>query len=262
MAAPVACQRWSSARDANSVQRGWRQTCCHAGGGAAGSAAAYELAKALPTATPPAVTRATGAQLAHRRRIQFPRPDMTVPPSTSPGGLARYRQEVRFLALFAILLGGGFALLAWNPVNDRAVVPFTAAVASWSGGLLNLVGQGVTRDGTVLRSARFAVNIENGCNGVETLVIFFSAVLAFPASWRAKAAGLLFGSLAIQVVNLVRVAALFLTGVYLPELFDSSHTVIWQTIVVLCGVLLWLYWAQRFAQPARQRIEPRPAAEV
>lgn len=175
---------------------------------------------------------------------------MTVPRSSFPGRLALYRQEIRFLALFAILLGGGFALLAWTPVNDRLVVPFTAAVAAWSGVLLDLLGQEITRDGTVLRGARFAVNIENGCNGIETLVIFASAVLAFPASWRAKAAGLLLGSIAIQAVNLVRVAALFLTGVYLPELFDSSHTMIWQTVVVLAGVLLWLFWAQRFARPA------------
>ena len=180
---------------------------------------------------------------------------MPVPRSSFPGRLAPYRQEVRFLTLFAILLGGGFALLAWTPVNDRLVEPFTAAVASWSGTLLNLLGQGVTRDGTVLRNARFAVNIENGCNGVETLIIFVSAVLAFPASWRAQAAGLLLGSIAIQAVNLVRVAALFLTGVYLPDLFDSSHTVIWQTVVVSCGVLLWLFWAQRFARPARPATE-------
>ena len=181
---------------------------------------------------------------------------MKVPPSPSQGRLARYRQEIRFLVLFSVLLGGGFALLSWTPVNDLVVEPFTAAVAAWSGALLNLLGQGVTRDGTVLRSARFAVNIENGCNGIETLIIFISAVLAFPASPRAKSAGLLLGSIAIQLVNLVRVAALFLTGVYLPKLFDSSHTVIWQTVVVLCGVLLWLYWAQRFARPAR------PAAEA
>jgi exosortase/archaeosortase family protein len=53
--------------------------------------------------------------------------------------------------------------------------------------------------------------------------------------------------IAIQVVNLVRVVALFLTGAYLPKFFDSSHTVVWQTIVILFGVLLWIFWANRFA---------------
>ena len=81
------------------------------------------------------------------------------------------------------------------------------------------------------------------------MVIFLAAVLAFPASWKSRLTGLGLGILAIQVVNLVRVVALFLTGVYFPKIFDTSHTVIWQTIVILFGVMLWIFWANRFAVP-------------
>jgi exosortase/archaeosortase family protein len=81
------------------------------------------------------------------------------------------------------------------------------------------------------------------------MLIFLSAVLAFPAPWTSKAVGLVLGVVAIQLVNLVRVVALFLTGVYLPDFFDSSHTVVWQSIVILFGVLLWIFWANRFAVP-------------
>ena len=49
---------------------------------------------------------------------------------------------------------------------------------------------------------------------------------------------------------LIRVVALFLTGIYFPKLFDASHTVVWQTLVILSGVLLWIFWANRFAAPA------------
>lgn len=169
-------------------------------------------------------------------------------PSTPPP--ARRRQVV-FLVLFAVILAGGFTLLSVNWVNDHAVEPFTAGVARASGVALNLLGQDVERSGTVLRSPRFAVNIENGCNGIETMIIFLAAVLAFPSPWRARLAGLALGLVAIQAVNLVRVVALFLTGTYLPSLFDTSHTVIWQTLVILSGVLLWLLWASRFAVPKR-----------
>lgn len=161
------------------------------------------------------------------------------------------RRQVIFLVVFAVLLAGSFTLLSLNWVNDHVIVPFTAGVAKVSGVTLELLGQDVTREGTVIRSPRFAVNIENGCNGVETMLIFMSAVLAFPASWRSRLAGLALGLVAIQGVNLVRVVALFLTGAYLPSLFDASHTVIWQTLVILSGVLLWLLWASRFALPAR-----------
>jgi exosortase H (IPTLxxWG-CTERM-specific) len=171
-------------------------------------------------------------------------------PSPASGSFwQRNRRELTFLILFVVILGGSFTLISVNWVNDHVVEPFTAGIAWLSGGVLHLLGQNVTMTGTVIRNPRFAVNIRNGCNGIEAMFIFIAAVLAFPASWKSRLAGLGLGILAIQVVNLVRVVALFLTGVYFPKIFDTSHTVIWQTIVILCGVLLWIFWANRFAAP-------------
>ncbi len=165
-------------------------------------------------------------------------------------GCRRNLGELRFLLVFLVLLAGGFTVISLNWVNDHAVEPFTAGVAQASGAALSILGQDVTMQGTVIRSSRFAVNIRNGCNGIEAMLIFLAAVLAFPASWRSRPIGLALGILAIQIVNLVRVVALFLTGIYFPRIFDSSHTVIWQTIVILFGVLLWIFWVNRFATSA------------
>ncbi len=173
--------------------------------------------------------------------------------SDTKQGWRAYRQEIVFLVLFVAILGGGFTLISVNWVNDHVIEPFTGAIATTSRVALNVLGQQVQQTGTVLTSPRFAVNIRNGCNGVEALIIFLAAVLSFPATWRSRAVGLLLGTIAIQLINLVRVVALFLTGAYLPKLFESSHTVIWQTIVILCAVLLWIFWANRYA------IRPEPS---
>jgi len=166
-------------------------------------------------------------------------------PSKQPADGASRRRQVTFLVVFIVLLAGSFSVLSLHWVNDHVVEPFTAGVAWMSGIVLDLLGQDVVRTGTVIRGSHFAVNIENGCNGVETMLIFLAAVVAFPATWRWRLAGLGLGVVAIQVVNLIRVVALFLTGVYLPDLFDTSHTVIWQTLVILSGVALWIVWANR-----------------
>ena len=160
------------------------------------------------------------------------------------------RPEARFLAGFLVVLAGSFLLLSWRPVNDGLVEPFTAGVARASGVALRLVGEDIVRTGTVLRSPSFAVNIRNGCNGVEAMVILLAAIVAYPAPWRARAIGLALGIVVIQLVNLVRVVALFLTGAYMPRFFDSSHTVVWQTLVILAAVLIWILWARR--------VTPRP----
>ncbi|MEO8505954.1 MAG: exosortase H [Acidobacteriota bacterium] len=178
----------------------------------------------------------------------------------SPSGWRQYRQEIAFLAIFLLVLGGGFTVLSINWVNDHLVEPFTGAIATASAGVLNLLGQGIIQTGTVLTGSRFAVNIRNGCNGVEALIIFVAAVLAFPATWRSRFIGLALGTIAIQIINLIRVVALFLTGAYVPKLFESSHTVIWQSIVILCAVLLWIYWANRYAVRPGERTGDQEAA--
>lgn len=144
--------------------------------------------------------------------------------------------------VFLVILGLGFAVIAWTPVNDRVVEPWTEVLAAVSGKVLGILGEEVRVVGTVLRG-RFAVAIENGCNGIEAVLLYVAAVVAFPAGWRWKAAGLLVGSGVLQVVNILRVVSLYLTGIYYPNWFDTAHTVIWQSALVLVSFGLWVTWA-------------------
>lgn len=157
------------------------------------------------------------------------------------------RPDIRFLVLFLGILLVAFTTIAFQTVNDAVVIPYTAFVARMSGVVLGLFGEDITVAGCELRSPRFAVTIYNGCNGLITSLIFISGVLAFPASWRAKGIGIVFGLLAIQAVNLVRIVSLFYIGVFLPDYFDESHILIWQSLVILAGVGLWIVWARAAA---------------
>ncbi len=162
----------------------------------------------------------------------------------------RDSRSLLFLARFAGLLVLFYLAVAWRPANDAVIVPFTGAIARICAALLNGLGERVAVAGTEIRSPGFAVNIENGCNGIETVLLFASAVLAFPSTPRRKALGLALGFAAIEALNLIRVVSLFWIGRHYPSLFSSSHTVVWQSIVVLFGVLLFLAWAARRPQTA------------
>ncbi len=166
---------------------------------------------------------------------------MTAPRASA----ASNRRSVFFLLRFVALLVAFYSVVASRPVNDAVIVPFTAGVARASAAVLTAFGEKVSVAGTEIRSSLFTVNIENGCNGVETALLFGSAVIAFPAPWPWRLGGLAAGFAAIQAVNLVRVVSLFWIGAHRPRFFSSSHTVLWQSIVVLCGVLLFLAWASR-----------------
>jgi exosortase H (IPTLxxWG-CTERM-specific) len=169
---------------------------------------------------------------------------------SSPPSPSARRRSLLFVARFLVLLVVFYFAVASHPGNDRVIVPFTAVIARVCGTLLRWIGEPVTVVGTEIRSSSFSVQIQNGCNGVETALLFGSAVLAFPASWKRRLTGLVLGFAAIELLNLIRVVSLFWIGAHHPKFFSQSHTVIWQSIVVLWGVLLFLFWARPSSRPA------------
>jgi exosortase H (IPTLxxWG-CTERM-specific) len=160
------------------------------------------------------------------------------------------KPQVLFLVKFFAVLIAAYLLIAWNPVNDNVIVPFTAGIARTSGALLKLIGEDVTVTGTVIRSSRFAVNINNGCNGVEAMLILLASIVAFPASLKARAIGLALGALAVQALNAIRIITLYLLGAYQPKLFDLFHTAVWQVVIIMAAIGFFLAWSARVA-PAR-----------
>lgn len=87
------------------------------------------------------------------------------------------------------------------------------------------------------------IAVERGCDAVEPTVLFIAAVLASPVAWRSKVHGLILGTLALALVNVVRLSTLFLTGIYWPAAFEVMHVDVWQAIFIFLALLFWVIWA-------------------
>lgn len=152
--------------------------------------------------------------------------------------------QKKFLLRFVVLLVAFYALVAVKPVNDAVVVPFTGLLVKVSAALLGAIGEKVVTDGTVIRSSLFAVDVKNGCNGIEAALLLLAAMLAFPAPWRARLAGIAAGLAAVQAVNLVRIVSLFWLGAHRRDVFDLFHAAVWQTILILLAVGIFVLWGR------------------
>ncbi len=163
---------------------------------------------------------------------------------------------MRWFALrFAFVLLALFAL-ELTPPGQALVRPWTAFVASASSALIQAFDGDAVASGIVIRSLQsgFAVAIEAGCNGIEAMLVLVAGMLAFPASWRQRAAGIAVGAFAIQALNLLRVVSLFYLGQWNREWFEWAHLYAWQALVMLDAVIVWLLWIRhvesRAAPPA------------
>jgi exosortase H (IPTLxxWG-CTERM-specific) len=116
--------------------------------------------------------------------------------------------------------------------------------------MLNVLGEKVTISGTMISSPKFGVNINNGCNGVEAMLILLASIIAFPASMKSRAAGLFLGAIVVQILNAVRIISLYLLGAYHPRLFELFHTAVWQIVIILSAIGFFLIWSARVS-PSR-----------
>lgn len=150
---------------------------------------------------------------------------------------------VVFLLLLAVLFG--VELTPW--AQAWVVVPWTNALASIATAIVTLFDPGVVASGKVIRSvgSGFAVSIEAGCNGVEATIVLVAAILAFPAPWRHKAIGIVLGIVAVQLLNVVRVISLFYIGQWNREAFEWAHQYVWQALIMLDVLIVWLIWVRR-----------------
>ena len=153
----------------------------------------------------------------------------------------------KFLLRFAVLLlVFELPLLTW-PVDKYVARPLSAGIAMASGEALRFMHQKVTVKGTIIAAPCFAVDIQNGCNGLETMLFLVAAVLAFPTTAAQRLVASFLGIILIQIVNLIRVTSLYLVGCHRREWFESFHLAIWQTIVFATAVVFFAVWSRRAA---------------
>jgi exosortase H (IPTLxxWG-CTERM-specific) len=153
-----------------------------------------------------------------------------------------------FLGVLGLLLG-----ISYTPAFASSLLaPYLAWSARVSAELLGWLGQPTMVEGTVLRSAEFAIDIRRGCDAYEPLAILAAGICAFPAGWGARLRGLATGAVVLLLLNFVRILSLFLLGQAMPDAFDMAHEGLWQAVFIAVAVALWALWARRARRPAGQ----------
>lgn len=161
----------------------------------------------------------------------------------------------RFIAIFVALLVGLFALELTKPVQEALVTPWTFLLARISATLVSFFDPGVIAYDKVLMHATsgIGVSIEAGCNGIEACIILTAAILAYPAGWRIRLIGIVAGFAAIQAVNILRVITLFYLAAWNHEAFEFAHLYLWQALIMLDVLIVWLIWVRQVARSEASR---------
>lgn len=157
--------------------------------------------------------------------------------------------RIGLAAVAAVGLGVAiYGLFSWVESLNLALRSATAQTADLA---LGLLGWGASLEGTtlVVPGSRFFVSTE--CTSLGATAFLWGAILAFPSSWRDKSLGVLVGAVVLFAVNALRVVTLVYVAAYSPIWLDVVHLLVWQSLMLLLALVLFLVWAKGIATVRR-----------
>ena len=155
---------------------------------------------------------------------------------------------LRFFLIWAGLTALFYVIWYTDFFKGNIIEPWNQLNAWVGAGLLSLLGQGTDSLGTVISGPGASINIKEGCDAIEPTVLFIFGVLAFPALWKFKLKGILYGTLFLLGVNFIRIITLYLSAKYWPAGFEFMHIEFWQVLYVLLAISAWGYWLYKSIQ--------------
>ena len=157
---------------------------------------------------------------------------------TRPSGI------FKFLFIYMLLMGLFLFLIGYEPIKSVLDINglYSRAIVAVTAFFLKLAGMAVQTSGVILQTPRAALEVRFGCNGLEAVLIYSVAVLAFPSSWARKIVGIAAGFVIIQVLNILRIVVLALIRVHLPAFFELFHIYVAQGIMIAVALVLFIGW--------------------
>jgi len=152
----------------------------------------------------------------------------------------------KFIILYVLYMLLAFMLIEYESVKNFLNLDalYTGSVVWLSTHLIALLGINVSAEGAFLHLNSAVMEVKFGCNGLEAILLYCAAVLAFPAAWRARLIGIVIGSTLLQFFNLLRIALLAWVLEYHRNIFDVMHEYITQSIMIVIAFVVFLIYLQ------------------
>ncbi len=147
-------------------------------------------------------------------------------------------------------MGAFFFMIGFTPFQKIIDINggYTKGVVVVTSKVLDILNIPSTYQGSIIQLPAITLDVKFGCNGLEAVMIYAVAVIAFPSAWKRKLIGILAGFFIIQVLNIIRIAGLAYSGVHFRKLFEVMHIYVAQGIMIAVALgmfLLYLHYAGR-----------------
>ena len=93
----------------------------------------------------------------------------------------------------------------------------------------------------------YVARVVEGCNALSVIILFIAFVVAFSGRWLYTLLFILFGSVTIHVLNVLRIALLSIALLRYPEQEHVLHGVVFPLFIYGVVFGLWVIWVNTFS---------------
>lgn len=165
----------------------------------------------------------------------------------------KYKDVLKFLTIFI----GSYILLtflyAFYIKNSSTPDTFTKYISQRVIFWLNSLGYEATG---VINSTngyidlfiqqKLVAGIAEGCNAVSIQILFIAFVVAFAKNLKKTLLFIVFGLIAIYLMNIVRIIVLIVCIYHFPQYTEPLHSYVFPGIIYSAVFLLWMLWVKSF----------------
>ncbi|MGO9016197.1 MAG: archaeosortase/exosortase family protein [Dissulfurispiraceae bacterium] len=148
----------------------------------------------------------------------------------------------RFILTYLCLLAVFMFIAAYSPLHRFIEIndSYSGFIVYLVSGVMERTGISSTFQGGIINLPNISLDVKYGCNGLEAVMLYSAAVIAFPAPWKKKAAGVAAGLLFIQIFNVLRIAGLAYAGVHFKKYFDVLHIYVAQGMTIVVSLVIFI----------------------
>ncbi len=188
--------------------------------------------------------------------------------------LKEFRPTILFLIKFfgiylSLSIAYGVFIKGYDTRQDPELDPITRVVTyncTKTAGLFGYEGRIVHNDhlnyaseseqtyDSVYLNEAYAISVEEGCNGLNIMILFLAFVIAFGGNASAMLLFIPAGLLFIHVANIGRLLLLALLNVELGgRAFHFFHKYFFTALIYLAVLFLWYLWVSKYSGRLRKK---------
>ncbi|MBX2966870.1 MAG: exosortase family protein XrtF [Cyclobacteriaceae bacterium] len=156
---------------------------------------------------------------------------------------------VKFVVLYFILNTLYGLYIEWYSPQADPLTWFVSNNTRWLLSIfhdqITISSSGLIEKIAIQRQGITVINMFEGCNSINVMIVFVVFIVAFSNQWYRSWKFILFGLVAIYVVNLARVAGLFWVSYYFPGSFYLFHKYLFTGLIYIGVFILWYYWIKK-----------------